>query len=179
MSASDWVRALVPSQEARRARAQLRALAAALEERGVAPLPVGALRWHHRRRGLDGEIGDRPLPYRRVHRRAWLARSDDTSETLAVSSGGELWQSSLLETGVPPLPHRPTRLLAGHGPGVKFLSWPGNGIAFAGPPGGPLTASVSVAGWGYEFTDEVSVDRLIAQTLDAYARDPRWPEGQR
>jgi hypothetical protein len=167
-------RVRIPPPAARQARADLRALAASLEEAGVASLPVGVLRWNHRRRNLDGKVNGRPLPYRRVRQRAWLTCSDDTSATLAVTSSGILRGTALLETGNPPSPGRPTLLLAGHGPGVKFLSCAGGGVGFGRRPLGPLVAFVQVVGWGYEYTEEIALDRLIVQTMAAYTRDPLW-----
>ena len=162
----------------RRAEADLRDLAATLEERGVQPVPLGEMRrdgWFGRRSGGSaGDVSDRPLRFRQVCERAWLVRSDDTSLTLALDSSGRLRVVSLLETGREPAPYQPSCELEGHGRGVKFLSWPGVLAGLGEAPDGSALVLADDVGWGYRFTVEIPLDRLIAQTLDAYTQDPRW-----
>jgi hypothetical protein len=119
-------------------------------------------------------VSDRPLRFRPVREQAWLVRSDDTSLTLAVDSSGRLRVVSLIETGRAPAPHRPSCQLEGHGRGVKFLSWPGVPTGLGEAADGSALVRADDVGWGYRFTVEISIDRLIAQTLDAYTHDPRW-----
>ncbi len=162
----------------RRAEADLRDLAATLEERGIPPVLLGKVRrdgWSGRRcGGLAGGVSDRPLRFRLVRGQAWPVRSDDTSLTLALDSSGRLWVVSLIETGRKPAPFHPSCELEGHGRGVRFLSWPGAPAGLEEAPDGSALVLADDVGWGYLFTVEISLDRLIAQTLDAYTHDPRW-----
>lgn len=155
----------------RRAEADLRGLSATLEERGVPPVLLGARRrdgWFARRSsGPAGDVSDRPLRFRQVRGRAWLVRPDDTSLTLALDSSGRLRVVSLLETGGDPAPHRPSCELEGHGRGVRFLSWPGVRTGLGQAPDGSVLVLADDVGWGYRFTVEIPLDRLIARTLDA------------
>jgi hypothetical protein len=166
----------------RRATADLRDLAATLEKRGIPPLPLGRMRrdgWFARRSGGPaGGVSDRPLRFRPVREQAWLVRCDDTSLTLALDDSGQLWVVSLIETGRESAPHHPSCELEGHGRGVKFLSWPGAPTSLQEAPDGSALVLANDAGWGYLFTAEISLNRLIAQTLNAYTDDPRWASRQ-
>lgn len=161
----------------RRAEADLRNLAATLEERGIPPALLGRRRrdgWLARRSGGSaGDRSDRPLRFRPVRERAWLVRSDDTSLTLALDSAGRLRVVSLVETGREPAPHQPSCDLRGHGPGVWFLSWPGFLTGLGEAPDGSVVVLADDVGWGYLVTVEIPLDRLIAQTLAAYPHDTR------
>ncbi|RSM70712.1 hypothetical protein DMB66_08280 [Actinoplanes sp. ATCC 53533] len=133
---------------------------------------MGKLRrggWLGRRSGGSaGDVSDRPLRFRRVREQAWLARADDMSVTLALDSSGRLRVVSLLETGREPAPYQPSCELEGHGRGVKFLSWPGVPTRLAAAPDGSALVLADDVGWGYLFTIEIPLDRLIARTLDAH-----------
>lgn len=157
----------------RRAEADLRDLAATLEERGIPPLPAARSRRAWRRGGRSGAVG-RPLRFRLVRHGAWPVRPGETTAELALDSSGRLRVTRLLETGEEPAPFRPGFDLEGHGPGVRFLEWPGTLPRLHEAPDGSVLVGVDHAGWGYLFTDEIPLDRLITQTLDAYTRDPRW-----
>jgi hypothetical protein len=172
------------SDRIRGAEADLRALAATLEERGITPVPGARSRrtrtrggWFGRRRpaGSAEAVGEQPLRFRQTRHSAWPVRSDGTSSELALDSSGRLRVTRLLETGEEPAPFRPGFVLEGHGPGVKFLEWPGTFPRLHEAPDGSILVAVDQAGWGYLFTDEIPLHRLITQTLAAYTRDPRWP----
>ncbi|MFI5496670.1 hypothetical protein [Actinoplanes sp. NPDC051859] len=173
MSWADWVEIVVPSEANRRARADLRALAASLEEHGYASLPVGSAR--RRRRG-DAEAGRRAVRNRVFRPRAWPAVVDGVSERLAVTPRGELLVVAkvLFTSGAPVRPGLPVEQLAGHGPGVLFLSFAEQGIQFGQAAVGPPVGVVRILGWGYEYHEQFALDQLIAQTMDAYAEDPHW-----
>jgi len=162
----------------RRARADLRDLAATLDGRGIPPVLLGKMRrdgWFGRRSGGSaGDVSDRPLRFRQVREQAWPVRSGDVSLTLALDSSGCLRVVSLLETGREPAPYLPSCDLEGHGRGVRFLSWPGVRTGLGEAPDGSALVLADDVGWGYLFTAEIPLGRLIAQTLDAYAHDPRW-----
>jgi len=165
----DWVR---------RAEADLRDLAATLGERGIPPVLLGKMRrdgrFVRRSGGSAGDVSGRPLRFRQVREQAWLVRSDDTSLSFALDSSGRLRVVSLIVTGREPAPYQPSCELEGHGRGVQFLSWPGARAGLGEAPDGSALVLADDVGWGYLFTVEIPLDRLIAQTLDAYTQDPGW-----